>query len=267
MKRSISNAFVGLTAAAGAAFAAQAAKAAPDLVIQASDSVVEFVGCERNQPLARGRIVIRNEGSSDANLRSAEDFFRSFMAVYVPENIDLIDKDTKRSKVEPGEQRAITFSIGEGKVKKGRNYNALGAGSTSGGFPSEDGWLKNPDDYEAQIIAVQSFLASRGYNLGSTGANKDGADGRWGPASTRALRSFQSVQKGLKATGEWDEATGQRISELTGGGSVKTVIENEKNDKGETKITIFAVVDPYNLIDEEEEKNNIWVQTGYVKCD
>lgn len=263
MKLRAHKTIAGMTVAIGAALTAQAAQAAPDLVIQASDSVIEFVGCEQNQPLARGRIVIRNEGSSDANLRSAEDFFRSFLAVYVPENIDLIDKDTKRSKVEPGEQRAITFSIGDGKVKKGRNYNALGASSGgTGGYPSGNDWLekKNQSKYKEQIISLQGFLQSRGYGVGSAKP-----DGDFGSGSKRALENFQR-NLGLKVTGTWTDETAKKVAGLSGG-ATKIVTENEKDAQGRTKVTIFAVVDPYNLIDEEEERNNMWVQTGYVKCD
>jgi hypothetical protein len=125
MKRWVLKSAVAMSAAVGVSAFSNAAQAEPDLVIQAADSKVEFVGCEEGQPLAEGRIVIRNEGDSVANLRGANEFFRSFVAVYVPENIDLIDKDTRRSKIEPGEQRAITFSLGKDKVKKGRNYNGF----------------------------------------------------------------------------------------------------------------------------------------------
>ncbi|MDX2288077.1 MAG: peptidoglycan-binding protein [Hyphomicrobiaceae bacterium] len=246
------------------AMTATAASAAPDLVIQAADSKVEFKSCEDGQPLAEGRIVIRNEGDSEANLRSADDFFRSFVAVYVPENIDLIDKDTKRTKIEPGEQRAITFTIGKDAKKKSRNYHAFASGGAAGGFPTEKDWLKNTAKYKDQIISVQKLLVSRGYFLGNSGPEKDGADGNWGRASSTALKNFQNVQK-LKATGEWNEETAKAIAALTGG--TKPKVENIKNDKGETQITLFAVVDPYNLIDESNERNNILAYTGFLKCD
>ncbi len=261
---------VGYASAAGTmlfavAMTATSASAAPDLVIQAADTKVEFKSCEDGQPLAEGRIVIRNEGDSDANLRSGEDFFRSFVAVYVPENIDLIDKDTKRTKIEPGEQRAITFTIGKDAKKKGRNYHAFASSST--GYPTEKEWFKNIAKYKDQIIEVQKFLISRGYYLGNSGPDKDGADGVWGKASTNALKLFQKSQK-LDATGTWNEKTGEAITKLVSSSSpTKPVVKNIVNDKGETKITLFAVVDPYNLIDESSEKNNILAYTGYLKCD
>ncbi|CFW97421.1 exported protein of unknown function [Candidatus Filomicrobium marinum] len=228
---------------------AQAAHAAPDLVIQKSDSEVKFVGCEEGQPLATGRLVIRNEGDSDANLRGANELFRSFVAVYVPENIDLIEKDTKRTKMEPREQRAIEFTLGAGKVKKGRNYNALPNGdSSSAADPAKDAKLARD---------IQAFLKSRGYVVS--------VDGDWGAGSKRALKSFQENQK-LKATGEWNAETQAAIEKLTGVAAGMTV-DNVKDAQGRTRITIFAVVDPYNLIDESNERNNIVTYTGYLACD
>ncbi len=75
------KALMGMGAAASVAVFAQTARAEPDLVIQAGDSKVEFVGCEKGRALAEGRIVIRNEGDTAANLRGAGEFFRSFVAV------------------------------------------------------------------------------------------------------------------------------------------------------------------------------------------
>jgi hypothetical protein len=234
-----------------AAFA-EIAQAAPDLVIQKADSEIKFVSCEEGEPLATGRLVIRNEGDSDANLRGANELFRSFVAVYVPENIDLIEKDTKRTKMEPREQRAIEFTLGAGKVKKGRNYNSLpNAGTTAAADPN----IMKADLKFARDI--QSFLKSRGYAVT--------VDGDWGAGSKRALKAFQENQN-LKATGEWDSETQAAIEKISGVATGLTV-ENVKDEQGRTRITVFAVVDPYNLIDESNERNNIVTYTGYLACD
>jgi len=66
------------------------AEGRPDLVIEANDSDLRFVSCSTSDPLIQGRIVIRNAGNGDANLRAADNLLRSFVAVYVPESIDLI---------------------------------------------------------------------------------------------------------------------------------------------------------------------------------
>ncbi|MEO1206795.1 MAG: peptidoglycan-binding protein [Pseudomonadota bacterium] len=236
-----------------ATVSALSAQAQPDLVINKADSKIDFISCEESQPLVEGRIVIRNEGSSDANLRSAKDLFRSFVAVYVPENIDLIDKDAKRTKLEPREQRTVKISVGRGKQKAGRNYNAFrAAGAAIGGY--------DPDilqDDEIYAEKIQAFLQSRGYALT--------VDGDWGSGSKRALRAFQA-NVGLDATGEWDRETAKQIEKLAG---VSTTIEyaNVKNANGETRIRVFAVVDPYNLISESNETNNVVAYEGYLKCD
>ncbi|MCH9808372.1 MAG: peptidoglycan-binding protein [Alphaproteobacteria bacterium] len=255
MKRWATKTTLAMGLALGMSAFSHAALAEPDLVIQAADSKVEFVGCEQGQPLATGRIVIRNEGNSVANLRGAGEFFRSFVAVYVPENIDLIEKDTRRSKIEPGEQRAITFTLGAGKVKKGRNYNGFDIAATGGGLPSDEDALLDDEDLAR---AVQQFLKSRGFNVG--------VDGDWGPGSKRALRLFQN-SVGLPGGGEWNGETAEKIGDLLPGGGVEKEAGNVKDDQGRTKITVFAVVDPYNLIDETNERNNLLSYTGYLDCD
>jgi len=227
-----------------------AAHATPDLVIQRADSEVKFVSCEESQPLVSGRLVIRNEGDSDANLRGANDFFRSFVAVYVPENIDLIEKDTKRTKMEPREQRAIEFSLGAGKIKKGRNYNSL----PNGGATVDANIVKADMKFARDI---QDFLKSRGYAVT--------VDGDWGTGSKRALKAFQENQS-LKATGEWDAETQAAIEKIRGAG-LGLSVDNVKDEQGRTRITVFAVVDPYNLIEETNERNNIVAYTGYLACD
>jgi Putative peptidoglycan binding domain len=248
------KALMGMGAAASVAVFAQAARAEPDLVIQAADSKVEFVGCEKGQALAEGRIVIRNEGDTAANLRGAGEFFRSFVAVYVPENIDLIDKDTKRSKIEPGEQRAVTFSLGRNKVKRGRSYNGFEAGATGGALPT------NPDalEYDDELARdIQQFLKDRAYSVS--------VDGDWGRGSKRALAAFQR-SVGLPGNGDWNQETAEKITSLnpsSGGGGP----QNVKDDEGRTKVTVFAVVDPYNLIDETNERNNLLSYSGYLDCD
>ncbi|MEO1544785.1 MAG: CARDB domain-containing protein, partial [Pseudomonadota bacterium] len=58
----------------------------------------------------------------------------------------------------------------------------------------------------------------------------------------------------------------KQIEKLAG---VSSTVEytNVKNDNGETRIRVFAVVDPYNLISESNEKNNVVSYEGYLKCD
>ena len=119
-------------AAVRVALFARVARAGPDLALQAADSKADFIGCLEGQPCAEGRIVIRDDGDSAANLLGAGEFFRSFVMVYAPENIDLIEEDTKRSKIEPGEQRAVKLSLARDKPKRDRSYNGFNAGSAGG---------------------------------------------------------------------------------------------------------------------------------------
>lgn len=253
MKRWIHTSLIGAAAAFGTAAFAHAALAEelPDLIIEAEDSKIDFVSCNESDPLVKGRIVIRNAGEGDANLRDADSFFRSFVAVYVPENIDLIEKDTRRTKIEPREQRQVEIFMGKGAVKAGRNYNGF-EGTGAGSLPTDADALEEDAELARK---VQQFLKNKLYSIS--------VDGDWGKGSRRALAAFQKEQ-GLPGNGEWNEATAKTISAAMPNLSSSS---NVKNDKGETRITVFAVVDPYNLIEETDEDNNLIKYTGWLKCD
>lgn len=254
MKRWIETGLIAATAVVGAAVLAPFALAdgRPDLVIQAEDSELNFVSCNTSEPLVQGRIVIRNDGDGDANLRAADNLLRSFVAVYNPENIDLIEKDTRRTKIEPREQRQVEISMGKGAVKTGRNFNGFSGGSASS-LPSDPDALE--DDADLARL-VQKFLRDRAYSVS--------VDGDWGSGSKRALAAFQRTQN-LPGNGSWNEETAEKMSSLIP--DLKPSANNVVNDRGETQITVFAVVDPYNLIDESNEGNNLLKYTGWLKCD
>lgn len=184
----------------------------------------------------------------------AGEFFRSFVAVYVHENIDLIDKDTKRSKFEPGEQRAVKFSLALDKFKRDRSYNGFNAGSAGGSLPTGPDAAEYDDDLARDI---QQFLKDRAYSMNF--------DGDWGHGAKRALAAFQR-SVGLPCSGDWNKETAERIASLVPD-SGSSGPQNEKDDQGRTNITLFAVVDPYNLIGETNERNNLLSCTGYLDCD
>jgi peptidoglycan hydrolase-like protein with peptidoglycan-binding domain len=56
------------------------------------------------------------------------------------------------------------------------------------------------------VKKIQQALKFKGYNLGTTGPNKDGIDGDFGPTTQRAIKDFQTKRK-LKSTGSVDQLT------------------------------------------------------------
>lgn len=121
---------------------------------------------------------------------------------------------------------------------------ALTPGRRVGSLPT------NPDalDYDDDLARdIQQFLTDRAYSVA--------VDGDRGRGTKRALAAFQR-SVGLPGNGDWNKETAEKIASLnptSGGGGP----QNVKDDEGRTKITVFAVVDPHNLIDETNECNNL----------
>jgi len=73
-------------------------------------------------------------------------------------------------------------------------------------------------------------------------------DFRWGlGAWLQACAGRFPEELGLPGNGDWNKETAERIASLIPG-SGSSGPQNEKDDQGSTKIAVFAVVDPYNLI-------------------
>ncbi len=69
----------------------------------------------------------------------------------------------------------------------------------------------------------------------------------------------------MPGNGDWNKETAERIESLIPGPG-SSGPQNEKDDQGRTKITVFSVVDPYNLVGETNERNNLLSYTGYLDC-
>jgi Putative peptidoglycan binding domain len=235
----------------GAALAAitvttTAAMALPDLVINKKDSYYQAGGCGKDDPIATGRIAIKNQGSDTADVNVADRLTRSMLVVYVPENVDMIDKRPERQKLEPYDQQGIAFSVGEGVVKRGRNFVA----PESENFATSD---SNYGESEERVRAIQTALLELGYD-------PQGVDGRIGSRTLSAIRKFQesigAVPTGTLTPSQQDTLFSKSgVSSSSGAGA-----------QGETKITVYASVDPYNLVEESNEANNIWAFTVTIDC-
>lgn len=63
-------------------------------------------------------------------------------------------------------------------------------------------------------MKTQAALVARGYNIGSTGPQKNGIDGAWGRRSIEALKAFQAASR-LEATGVLDSRTFEALFPAT----------------------------------------------------
>ncbi|KUO55403.1 MAG: hypothetical protein APF80_06000 [Alphaproteobacteria bacterium BRH_c36] len=239
----------GLAGLAGSALAAiaastTAATALPDLVINTKDSYYQAGGCAKDEPVATGRVAIKNQGTDTADVNVADRLTRSMLVVYVPENIDMVDKRPERQKLEPFDQQGIAFSVGAGIAKRGRNFTAPAANTVSN------------SNYESSGTSFQSIQRA----LLEVGFDPKGIDGVPGGNTRSAIRAFQAsigaAQTGSLSVSQQDELFRKSgVSATNGTGA-----------QGETTVTVYVAVDPYNIVEESNEANNLWSFTVTVDC-
>ncbi len=224
------------------------ASATSDLVINVEDSTIRPGSCDENSALVTGRIAIKNQGEDTAELKVTERFTRSLLAVYVPENIDMIAKKSQRRKLDPFDQEGIAFEIGIGVVKKGRNF----------GIPSTTTIENKKKDHSNRhrVHAIQTALDRIGYDPGTI-------DGLVGPNTRKAIRQFQD-SIGAAKTGTLTAS--QRRALFDKAGTSDTVGGGVYGAQGVIDVTIYAVVDPYNLVPELNEANNLQAFTFQIDC-
>jgi peptidoglycan hydrolase-like protein with peptidoglycan-binding domain len=64
--------------------------------------------------------------------------------------------------------------------------------------------------YKDKVTAVQQELKKRGYDLGTTGPNKDGIDGVYGNKTRLAVTKFQK-DNAIKQTGNVGDVTSRKL--------------------------------------------------------
>lgn len=232
------------TALAVVALTSTAATALPDLVINTKDSYYQAGGCGKDQPVATGRVAIKNQGTDTADVNVADRLTRSMLVVYVPENIDMIDKRPERQKLEPFDQQGIAFSVGDGILKRGRNFSPPTASKVSD---------SNYENSTASVRAIQNALLELGFD-------PQGVDGVIGGKTRDAIRDFQASigasRTGTLSVSQQDELFKKSgVSAAAGTGA-----------QGETLVTVYVAVDPYNIVEESNEANNLWSFTVTVDC-
>ncbi len=239
------GAVIGMCAAA---LAAAPAAAGPDLMVERENTRVSFGGCALEDRLAWGRVVIINAGDEMAELPLGiiDRYTRSLVAVYVPEHLDLLDHGRETTSLGAGDRAGVAFEIGVDKVKAGRlvDDSAFSAG--------------DPAPIEAlgrdAIMEYQRAFEDLGlYELD--------IDGIPGPGFREAVERFQA-EIGRAQTGVLTIGDARRLAEQTG----RALEIGDERAPGEVRVTLYVVVDPYNLVIEDDETNNIEVWSGVIDC-
>ncbi|MCI4664461.1 MAG: peptidoglycan-binding protein [Neomegalonema sp.] len=239
-------------AAVGAAtmlsFAPHVASAGPDLVVSRDATRIEFGSCALSAPVASGEAAIANVGDADADLPLGiiDRYSRSLIAVYVPEHLDLLDHGRETTSLAPGARTTIPFQIGEGKLKRGRlrSGKALGDADLAPLTALGDEEIK---EYQRALEQLKYYSA--------------GIDGVPGRGFRAGVRAFQE-QIGRPATGVLTVGEAKRLAEVTG----RTLATSPTLKPGQITVTVYIVVDPYNLVAEDDESNNIETWTGVLDC-
>ena len=212
--------------------------AQPDLIINQDDTRIFAGSCLTSEPLASGRIAIKNIGTAKASLTATEvATFRSMLAVWVPENIDMIAKITDRSILKPLDQEGLSFELAKGVLKKGRFFLSVSGNQ-----------LKNA----RRQVTNRNRAATIQTALTKLGFDPKGIDGVIGSNTRAAIRAFQ----GDRSEPRTGILTSKQFQALITEAGIQE-FENVTGAQGVTKVTIYAQVDPYNLIEETNEANNI----------
>ena len=227
--------------------AAQPSIAQPDLVINVADSFVRAGGCDASSDLANGRIAIKNIGTSQAKMKNIDRFTRSMLVVYVPENIGMIDKKTKSESLDVFDQESISFSLGADLAKRGRFF---------GTPPTQVATANLSRNASARTVALQSALNKLGHDAGRV-------DGVVGRQTREAIRKYQR-SKGETATGNLTSGQIRGLLEEAGVSATETTTAG--GAQGRVVVTLYAAVDPYDLVEESNEANNIVKFTVVVDC-
>lgn len=222
--------------------------ALPDLVINTADSYVQAGGCSKEQPIATGRIAIKNQGTDVADVNVAERLTRSMLVVYVPESIDIIDKRPERSKLQPLDQQGIEFNLGEGKDKRGRNFTAPLASVANSSYQTSV--QAGETD---RIRSIQNALLDLGFN-------PQGVDGVIGGNTRSAIRDYQG-SLGDARTGTLTPSQELELFKKSG-----VTVGSGTGAQGLTKVLIYIAVDPYNIVEETNEANNLWAVEVTIDC-
>lgn len=143
------------------------------------------------------------------------------------------------------DQKRFEFFVGQGRLKKYRNFT----GETDDGAVYAASRDAAPS---ATLLNIQRALSLLGYEVD--------VDGAAGPQTTDAIKAYQ-LAEGAEATGVLtQDQKADLMSQL-----VESVLVSGAQS-ADTKVDIFVVIDPFNMVVESNEANNFQRWTISVDC-
>ena len=158
----------------------------------------------------------------------------------------MIDKKTKSESLDVFDQESITFAIGDGVAKRGRFF---------GTPPSRVATANLPRNASGRAVAIQKALNDLGHDAGTV-------DGVIGPQTREAIGRYQR-SKGESASRTLNRRQTRR---LLGEAGIDVSTPSTTGAQGRIVVTLFAAVDPYDLVEESNEANNIVKFTVEIDC-
>ena len=229
----------------------------PDLIIT-NDSRIRLDGsCNTNEPLWTGTIAIKNVGYGEASIALSAGG-KPHLKIYVPDSIDMTDEKKLTRSLAPLDQKGVEVEIGQGLNKVCRFFSS----------PPTIG--KHEIRYNVQTVnrvnrirLIQEALIRNDYPL-----PKHGADGRYGSETRAAIRAYFR-DKNEPVPGDIDRASlsNDTIELLTEKlGASRNTINSCVRGARIKEVTVYAVVDPFNVIEESNEANNSAKFTVKIDC-
>lgn len=235
----------------GAQAQSRGSSSKPDLVINAIDSriLVTRPSCNTADPLVSGFIAIKNVGNDSATFGTSgttSDAARAVLNpnavsanrspaihVYNPYNLDMapeFEGGANADRLSPLDQRGFKFKFAEGQRKDQRNYYPPDLSSSAG---------------DNLTLRDRNRLIQHALNEALNIAIA--VDGQYGPETRGAASQYQRLIN-APATGQLTEEQIDRLFQET---------YTSFGASGKVCVDIFAMADPFNVVDESNEANNL----------
>ena len=178
--------------------------------------------------------------------------------VYNPYNPDLTydiaSSDFGPEQLGPLDQKRFEFFVGQGKLKKYRNFTGE-ISEAAGGVRVVARQITGG----SRLLRLQQALRILEFDVD--------VDGLEGPKTTQAIREYQ-IAHNMEVTGVLSDSVADAVIQKAATRTPPTFVGalNGGAQGAATKVDIYIVIDPHNVIRESNEANNIQKWVVNIDC-